>query len=63
MKSQRKPREKAVQNPQNQLCDDLCKKMQTELFCDFVTKFSHRVLRLYVAAADLTVRKWVFWGL
>ena len=37
MKSQRQP-EKAVKNPQNQVC---AKRIQKGLVCDFMTKFSH----------------------
>ena len=56
MKSQWKPREKAMQNPQNQVCAKKCKKMVLR-FCD---QFFSWVLPLYVAAADLVVRKFYF---
>ena len=50
MKSQWKPREKAVKNPQN------AKRMVLR-FCD---QFFSWVLPLYVAAANLAVRIFVF---
>ena len=59
MKSQWKPREKAVKNPQNQdnqVCARNAKRMALR-FCD---QFLSWVLPLYVDAADLTVRKFRF---
>ena len=49
MKNEWKLREKAVKNPQNQVLR----------FCD---QFFSWVLPLYVAAADLTVRKFWFFS-
>ena len=56
MKSQWKPREKAVKNPQNQACAKNAKRMVLR-FCD---QFFSWVLPLYVAAADLTVHIFYF---
>ena len=56
MKSQWKPREKAVKNPQNQVCAKNAKRMVLR-FCD---QFFSWVLPLYVAAANLAVRIFVF---
>jgi len=58
MKSQWKPREKAVKNPQNQACAKNAKRIVLR-FCD---QFFSWVLPLYVAAADLTVRNFWFFS-